>query len=82
MFTNFRFGQVRTVVGLCFSLIFVIFSCLGLTAFPDFTNASIIEWWTNNAAGFHDVIPFDGIWLVRTHTITFLFEYLNMFPRI
>ncbi|CAF3413214.1 unnamed protein product [Rotaria socialis] len=35
----------------------------GLTVFPDFTNASTIEWWTNNAATFHDIIPFDGIWI-------------------
>ncbi|CAF1071854.1 unnamed protein product [Rotaria sordida] len=34
----------------------------GLTVFPDFTNASTIEWWTNIAAAFHDIIPFDGIW--------------------
>ncbi|CAF1468287.1 unnamed protein product [Rotaria sp. Silwood1] len=34
----------------------------GLTVFPDFTNTSTIEWWTNIAAAFHDIIPFDGIW--------------------
>ncbi|CAF4303953.1 unnamed protein product, partial [Rotaria sordida] len=34
----------------------------GLTVFPDFTNASTVEWWTNVAAAFHDIIPFDGIW--------------------
>ncbi|CAF1109689.1 unnamed protein product [Adineta steineri] len=35
----------------------------GLTAFPDFTNENSIEWWTNVAATFHDIIPFDGIWI-------------------
>ncbi|CAF1315715.1 unnamed protein product [Rotaria sordida] len=35
----------------------------GLTVFPDFTNASTVEWWTNIAATFHDTIPFDGIWI-------------------
>ncbi|CAF2141540.1 unnamed protein product [Rotaria magnacalcarata] len=36
---------------------------LGLTVFPDFTNASTIDWWTNITGTFHDTIPFDGIWI-------------------
>ncbi|CAF5151961.1 unnamed protein product, partial [Rotaria magnacalcarata] len=35
----------------------------GLTVFPDFTNASTIDWWTNITGTFHDTIPFDGIWI-------------------
>ncbi|CAF4749314.1 unnamed protein product [Rotaria socialis] len=41
----------------------------GLTVFPDFTNASTIEWWTNIAATFHDIVPFDGIWIVRKYVL-------------
>jgi hypothetical protein len=36
----------------------------GLTAFPDFTNPNTVEWWTNLAEGFHNIIPFDGMWIV------------------
>jgi hypothetical protein len=36
----------------------------GPTAFPDFTNPNSIEWWTNAAAAFHDIVPFDGMWIV------------------
>jgi lysosomal alpha-glucosidase len=37
----------------------------GATAFPDFTNPNTTEWWTNIAAAYHDIVPFDGIWIVR-----------------
>jgi hypothetical protein len=36
----------------------------GATAFPDFTNPNSIEWWTNVAAAYHDIVPFDGMWIV------------------
>ena len=36
----------------------------GQTAFPDFTNPNTSLWWTNLASRFHDLIPFDGIWIV------------------
>ncbi len=36
----------------------------GPTAFPDFTNPNSVEWWTNMAADFHEIIPFDGMWIV------------------
>ncbi|CAF4901806.1 unnamed protein product [Rotaria sp. Silwood1] len=44
----------------------------GLTVFPDFTNASTIEWWTNIAATFHDTIPFDGIWIDMNEPSNFI----------
>jgi hypothetical protein len=37
----------------------------GATAFPDFTNPKTVEWWTNAAAAYHDIVPFDGMWIVR-----------------
>jgi lysosomal alpha-glucosidase len=37
----------------------------GLTAFPDFTNPNSVQWWTDVAADFHKIIPFDGMWIVR-----------------
>ncbi len=36
----------------------------GATAFPDFTNPDSIVWWTNMAAAYHDIVPFDGMWIV------------------
>ncbi|CAF4722082.1 unnamed protein product [Rotaria sp. Silwood1] len=44
----------------------------GLTVFPDFTNASTIEWWTHIAATFHDTIPFDGIWIDMNEPSNFI----------
>ncbi|CAF5157771.1 unnamed protein product, partial [Rotaria magnacalcarata] len=35
----------------------------GVTAFPDFTNPNSIEWWTNVASAYHDIVPFDGMWI-------------------
>jgi len=37
----------------------------GKTAFPDFTNPDSIQWWTDAAAAYHDIVPFDGMWIVR-----------------
>ena len=37
----------------------------GKTAFPDFTNPNTVEWWTDVAAAFHEIVPFDGMWIVR-----------------
>ena len=36
----------------------------GTTVFPDFSNPSAWTWWADLAKRFHDVIPFDGIWIV------------------
>jgi lysosomal alpha-glucosidase len=36
----------------------------GRTAYPDFTNPKTVEWWTDAAAAYHDIVPFDGMWLV------------------
>ena len=37
----------------------------GPTAFPDFTHPNSTEWWTDMATNFHNIIPFDGMWLVK-----------------
>lgn len=36
----------------------------GATAFPDFTHPESAEWWTNAAGAYHEVVPFDGMWIV------------------
>ncbi len=44
----------------------------GPTAFPDFTNPNTTEWWTNMATTFHEIIPFDGMWIVWFLKLSFL----------
>jgi alpha-glucosidase (family GH31 glycosyl hydrolase) len=43
----------------------------GATVFPDYTNPNATEWWTNMAASFHEIIPYDGIWLVLIFILLF-----------
>jgi hypothetical protein len=35
----------------------------GPTVFPDFTNPNTTRWWTDMATVYHDIVPFDGMWL-------------------
>ncbi|CAF0929492.1 unnamed protein product [Adineta ricciae] len=35
----------------------------GATAFPDFTNPKGIDWWTRAVSAFHEIVPFDGMWI-------------------
>ncbi|CAF4986717.1 unnamed protein product [Rotaria sp. Silwood1] len=44
----------------------------GNTAFPDFTNPKTTEWWTNCAARFHDIIPFDGMLIDMNEPSSFI----------
>ncbi|CAF1050538.1 unnamed protein product [Adineta steineri] len=44
----------------------------GITAFPDFTNPETIEWWTDIASAFHEVIPFDGMWIDMNEPSSFV----------
>jgi alpha-glucosidase (family GH31 glycosyl hydrolase) len=37
----------------------------GATAFPDFTNPNATQWWTDMAGAYHNIVPFDGMWIVR-----------------
>ena len=43
----------------------------GATAFPDFTNPKTIDWWTRAVSAFHEIIPFDGMWIVSLNGILF-----------
>ncbi len=36
----------------------------GNTVFPDFTNPNTSIWWAEVASKYHEVVPFDGIWIV------------------
>lgn len=38
----------------------------GTTAFPDFFNPATDDYWLQHAKSFHDLIPFDGLWIVST----------------
>ncbi|CAF4343495.1 unnamed protein product [Rotaria socialis] len=44
----------------------------GITAFPDFTNPDTVEWWTDIAAAYHDIIPFDGMWIDMNEPSSFV----------
>ncbi|CAF0775981.1 unnamed protein product [Rotaria sp. Silwood1] len=44
----------------------------GTTAFPDFTNPDTVEWWTNVAEAFHEVVPFDGMWIDMNEPSSFI----------
>ena len=35
----------------------------GETYFPDFTNPKTSAYWTQMMYKFHDILPFDGIWI-------------------
>ena len=36
----------------------------GNTVFPDFTNPNTSIWWAEVASKYHQIVPFDGIWIV------------------
>ncbi|CAF3499233.1 unnamed protein product [Rotaria sp. Silwood1] len=44
----------------------------GVTVFPDFTNPNATEWWTKIASDFHDIVPFDGMWIDMNEPSNFL----------
>lgn len=48
----------------------------GETAFPDFTNPDAIQWWTDIANLYHDMVPFDGMWIV---CFSISFHYLSIY---
>ncbi len=50
----------------------------GTTAFPDFTHPNVTEWWTNIAEKFHQIIPFDGMWIVRIDYFILIFNHINL----
>ena len=44
----------------------------GQTVFPDFTNPKALTWWADLAKTYHDIVPFDGIWIVSRKIMLFL----------
>ncbi|CAF1325747.1 unnamed protein product [Adineta steineri] len=44
----------------------------GITAFPDFTNPNATDWWTNISSIFHDIVPFDGMWIDMNEPSSFI----------
>ena len=45
----------------------------GNTAFPDFTHPNSTQWWTAMAKAYHDIVPFDGMWIVSIPHMPFRF---------
>lgn len=39
------------------------------TVFPDFTNPKVDKYWTKQIRKLHELIPFDGLWIVSYHYI-------------
>lgn len=36
----------------------------GTTAFPDFFHPDATQYWTDHAKAYHDLVPYDGMWIV------------------
>uniref|UniRef100_A0A8D2M864 alpha-glucosidase n=1 Tax=Zonotrichia albicollis TaxID=44394 RepID=A0A8D2M864_ZONAL len=50
-----------TVLLIIFLWIFQVWP--GETVFPDYTSAEGTDWWVNECKLFHDMVPYDGIWI-------------------
>ncbi|KAI8515158.1 hypothetical protein Bbelb_077490 [Branchiostoma belcheri] len=44
----------------------------GTTLFPDYTNPSTTEWWSEHCQQFHNVIPYDGLWIDMNEPKSFM----------
>jgi alpha-glucosidase (family GH31 glycosyl hydrolase) len=44
----------------------------GITYYPDFSHPNATEWFTRQAAAFHQEIPFDGLWIDMNEPSNFL----------
>ena len=42
-----------------------------LTVCPDFTSEATIQWWFDETAKFHDVVPYDGLWVDMNEVASF-----------
>ncbi|XP_035693837.1 sucrase-isomaltase, intestinal-like [Branchiostoma floridae] len=43
----------------------------GTTVFPDFTKPDTVQWWGDHCESFHNVIPYDGLWIDMNEPKTF-----------
>ncbi len=50
----------------------------GATVFPDFTHPNSTKWWTECARRFHQLIPFDGLWIGLCLCSIFVFKNVLM----
>ncbi|KAF4788286.1 hypothetical protein TURU_162186 [Turdus rufiventris] len=44
----------------------------GETVFPDFTSSKGTDWWVEECRLFHDVVPYDGIWIDMNEVCNFV----------
>jgi len=49
----------------------------GDSVFPDFTNPATAIWWTDECKAFHDIIEFDGLWIVSCSLFEKIFGVQN-----
>ncbi|XP_023930007.1 lysosomal alpha-glucosidase [Lingula anatina] len=53
----------------------------GTTAYPDFTNPAAVDYWVREAKGYHDQVPFDGIWCDMNEPSNFVKGSINGCPK-
>ncbi|XP_078695135.1 sucrase-isomaltase, intestinal-like [Branchiostoma floridae x Branchiostoma belcheri] len=44
----------------------------GTTLFPDYTKPSTTDWWSEHCQQFHNVIPYDGLWIDMNEPKSFM----------
>ncbi len=44
----------------------------GATAFPDFLAPNATDWWADEIAAFHALLPFDGLWIDMNEPANFV----------
>ncbi|NXK43456.1 MGA protein, partial [Piprites chloris] len=44
----------------------------GQTVFPDFTNPECVAWWVQECQMFHELVPYDGIWIDMNEVANFV----------
>lgn len=49
----------------------------GTTTYPDFTHPNATSWWTELAKKYHDIVPFDGMWIDMNEPSNFVDGSVN-----
>ncbi|XP_066063920.1 maltase-glucoamylase-like [Chamaea fasciata] len=44
----------------------------GRAVFPDFSNPECVEWWEEEMQRFHQIVPYDGVWIDMNEATTFV----------